>query len=256
MPTVDKLSILALTAAVLTFGCSCQSDDPPPAAPTAPAAAPDPAQPRILTTEITGKIVESMESGGYLYALIDTGSEKAWVATRPVPAEVGDSVTIVNALEQIDFHAPSLDRTFDRIYFADSIFPGEEAPSVHGGETPSFHGETTPASEPELPATGVDRAEGGVTVEEVFQRKDELVDTEILIRGQVVKYNAQILGVNWLHVQDGTGEPGTNDLTITTSATGAVGDVVLVRGTLVADKDFGAGYKYDLIVENAEVTVE
>ena len=252
MPTLDKLSILALTAAAMTFGCSCQSDDPPPAAPTAPEAAPeatpDPVQSRILPTEITGEIVEMMESGGYLYALIDTGSEKVWAATSPVAANVGDKVKIANPLEQINFHAPSLDRTFDRIYFTDSIIPGEE--------TPSGHGEVAPASEPEVTATGVDRVEGGVTVEEVFSKKDELVGTEIVIRGQVVKYNAQILGVNWLHVQDGTGEPGANDLTITTSATVAVGDVVVIRGNLVADKDFGAGYKYDLIVENAEVTVE
>jgi len=72
----------------------------------------------------------------------------------------------------------------------------------------------------------------------------------------VVKYNAGILGKNWLHIQDGTGSAGTNDLTITTEATCTVGDTVLVHGKLVADRDFGAGYVYDLIVEDAQVTVE
>jgi hypothetical protein len=72
----------------------------------------------------------------------------------------------------------------------------------------------------------------------------------------VVKYNSGIMGKNWLHVQDGSGEAGTNDLTVTTMATAAVGDTVLVKGMAVTDKDFGYGYKYAFIIEDAQVTVE
>ena len=64
------------------------------------------------------------------------------------------------------------------------------------------------------------------------------------------------MGKNWVHVQDGTGGSGTNDLTVTTNATAAVGDTVLVRGKLGADKDFGFGYKYDILIEDAALTVE
>jgi hypothetical protein len=71
-----------------------------------------------------------------------------------------------------------------------------------------------------------------------------------------VKYNAQIMGKNWLHVRDGSGTEGTNDLTITTAGTAKVGDLVLVTGTLAADRNFGSGYKYALIVEDAKVVVE
>ena len=52
-------------------------------------------------------------------------------------------------------------------------------------------------------------------------------------------------------MQDGTGAAGTNDLTVTTDATTTVGAVVTVRGVLALDKDVGAGYKYDVLVENA-----
>jgi len=65
-----------------------------------------------------------------------------------------------------------------------------------------------------------------------------------------------IMGKNWLHVQDGTGGPGANDLTVTCATTAKVGDIVLIRGTLVIDKDFGAGYKYDVMIEDAQITVE
>jgi hypothetical protein len=61
---------------------------------------------------------------------------------------------------------------------------------------------------------------------------------------------------NWLHVQDGTGAAGANDLTVTTADTAKVGDTVLVTGTLGLMRDFGYGYKYEVLLENSKVTVE
>ena len=70
-----------------------------------------------------------------------------------------------------------------------------------------------------------------------------------------MKYSAGIMGRNWIHLQDGTGDAaaGTNDLTVTSSATTAVGDTILVQGSVAVDKDFGAGYRYAVIVEDASV---
>ena len=65
-----------------------------------------------------------------------------------------------------------------------------------------------------------------------------------------------IMGKNWLHVKDGTGTSGTDDLVVTTSVTAKVGDKVLVNGKVSSDKDFGSGYRYDVIIEDAEVTIE
>ncbi|MBW2519369.1 MAG: nucleotide-binding protein, partial [Deltaproteobacteria bacterium] len=114
---------------------------------------------------------------------------------------------------------------------------------------------------PAEPAADIDmsdltKAEGGQTVADIFAQKDELTGKPVTVRGKVVKFSPEIMGKNWIHIQDGTGEPGMNDLTITTSATAQMGDTVTISGTLVTDKDFGYGYKYDLIIEDAEVTVE
>ena len=76
------------------------------------------------------------------------------------------------------------------------------------------------------------------------------------MRGKVVKFTPEIMGKNWIHLQDGTGAAGTSDLTVTTSASAKTGDTVTVKGILVVDKDFGYGYAYDVIIEDAEVTVE
>jgi hypothetical protein len=64
------------------------------------------------------------------------------------------------------------------------------------------------------------------------------------------------MGKNWIHLVDGTGAKGTSDLTMTTNDTVKVGDTILASGDIVVAKDFGAGYKYDLLIENTKVTAE
>lgn len=103
---------------------------------------------------------------------------------------------------------------------------------------------------------GIKKAAGGKTIAETYAEKANLVGKEVVVRGKVVKYNANIMGRNWVHIQDGSGTAGSNDLTVTTNDPTAVGDVVVVKGTAATGKDFGAGYKYDVILENATLTVE
>ena len=102
----------------------------------------------------------------------------------------------------------------------------------------------------------VDKADEGYTVAEVFEKKDDLEGKSVRVRGKVVKFSAGIMGKNWLHLQDGTGAQGTNDLTVTTQLSASVGDTVLIEGTMATEKDFGFGYFYDVIVEEAAVAVE
>ena len=105
--------------------------------------------------------------------------------------------------------------------------------------------------------SGIAKADGGLTVADVFEGKDQLAGQPVVVRGRVVKSNPDIMGKNWLHVRDGSGAEGTNDLTVTTAgAVPNVGDTVVVKGVLALNKDFGMGYQYDVIVEDAEITVE
>ena len=122
---------------------------------------------------------------------------------------------------------------------------------ANGSKTNKTTVETT-----DVDLTGITVAEGGQTVGDVYAKKAELSGKQVKIRGKVVKFSPMIMGKNWIHIQDGTGEAGANDLTVTTSAEANTGDTVLISGTLTTDKDFGYGYAYDVIVEEAEVTVE
>jgi hypothetical protein len=96
----------------------------------------------------------------------------------------------------------------------------------------------------------------GKTIAEVFADRAGLEATPVAVRGKVVKFSPGIMGRNWLHLRDGTGSPERkdHDLTVTTDDTAAVGDVVLVRGIVRKDRDFGAGYTYLVIVEEAKLS--
>jgi hypothetical protein len=91
----------------------------------------------------------------------------------------------------------------------------------------------------------------------VFAEKASLAGKPVTVRGKVVKVNGGIMGKNWLHVRDGSGAEGTNDLTVTTSGElPELGTIVVVTGPVTLDKDFGMGYQYAVILEDAEVKAE
>jgi len=121
---------------------------------------------------------------------------------------------------------------------------------------PANHPPARPTGEVDL--AGIVKAEGGKTVAEVYTGKEALAGQKVVFRGKVVKTNAGIMNMDWLHVRDGSGAEGTNDLTVTTTSKPLpnVGDMVLVTGTVALDKDFGMGYQYPVLVEDAEVKIE
>jgi len=201
---------------------------------------------------LTGKVVETMDAATYTYALIDTGATKAWVAAPQFIVKTGDTLAAADAMPMNNYRSKTLNRTFDVVYFSGNV-------RVNG----------KPALAPTAPAnvaataapkaanlTNIPRAPNGQTVEEILTDKNKFAGQPIAIRARVVKYNAQILGKNWLHLRDGSGGEGTNDLTVTTNAEVKVGDLVLVTGKLSTDRDFGSGYTYAVIVEDATVVVQ
>jgi hypothetical protein len=103
----------------------------------------------------------------------------------------------------------------------------------------------------------VGKAEGpdAYTVAEIYAGKSKLNKKTVKVRGKVVKVSSGIMGKNWVHLQDGSGDPakGTHNLVMTTQDLPNKGDVVTMSGTLYEDKDFGAGYKYAVIVEEASI---
>jgi len=215
---------------------------------------------------LAGNVFETMNSSGYTYVQVDTGSAKVWVAAPQFAVKVGDKIAVGEAMAMKNYHSKTLNRTFDVVYFSGNVkvngaptaFAGAPAmAAAASGDLPKGHPAIPNAAASAGPdLKNIKRADGGQTVTEVVTGKAKFAGKPIAVRGRVVKFNGGILGKNWIHVRDGSGTEGNNDLTVTTDAVAKVGDLVLVTGKLVADRDFGSGYKYALIVEDALVKVE
>ncbi len=207
----------------------------------------------------TATVLETLEADPYTYVQIEVDGEPTWFAGPKVAIAVGDTIEVPSQeMLMRDFPSKTLGRTFEEIYFVGELVPVGKSggAAAAAGAKPAEVTDATSATESSAAPAAMELPDGGVTVAGLFELGKAASGQQVVFRGRVVKSNANILGKNWLHVQDGTGAAGTNDITVTTADTADVGDTVLVRGTLVADKDFGAGYAYDLMVEEASVTVE
>ncbi len=198
----------------------------------------------------TGIVKETLASGGYTYVLLKTSEETLWVAGPETTLAVGDEITVPTGALMTSFRSDTLDRTFDEILFVAAIHTGTVSAEAKACHAP-------PAIEQVAEFNGAG-TENGYAIGEIYASAASLEGKAIAVRGQVAKYSPAILGTNWIHIQDGTGSIAgkTYDLTITTADVAAIGDIVLVNGTLHTNRDFGAGYHYDVLIEEAKVVVE
>jgi len=206
-------------------------------------------------------IDEVVDGGNYSYIRYTQDGNEYWGAINARPLEVGKTYYYRDAMEMKNFQSKSLDRVFPSIWFINDF--SEEPPQTKSMETmgnmkaqksdnlADDHHKATDVHE----QIEVEKAEGGYSLAEVFEKKSQLAGQEVLVRGQVVKINTAIMNKNWIHIQDGTSYNDLFDLTITTeeNVSFKVGEVVTFKGKLELNKDFGYGYKYDYIVENASI---
>lgn len=269
------LTCFALTLALTACGNNQQSSDQEkgktatmeaPAGQTAPAA---PVMDAAAPAVIKGTVAETMDASGYTYIRLDDGSGKeVWAAAPKTELKVGEEVSLQGGSVMENFSSKTLNKTFEKIIFATGVSRGDGQEVVAGSEAGSFGeavknggADASGGSAGNVVAFAdlkVEKAGGpdGQSVGEVYEKATALDKKNVAVKGQVVKVSKNIMGKNWIHLQDGTGDPNknTHDLVVTTMETAEKGDIVTVEGLVAAAKDFGSGYKYDVIVEDAKVT--
>ena len=231
-------------------------------APTLSAAAPD-------GSAMSGKVVEKIDASQYSYLRMITPSGEVWAAVPKSTIAVGAQATVVGANWMEDFTSATLSRTWPRIAFGtlagEAAPPREPAPSAKPGHAGAgmFAQQAAQAfpSQPQAevqdgPALHKVATREGRTIAEVYAQKVALKDKRVAVRGKVVKAVSGVMGKNWLHLKDGTGTGPSADLAVTTDGTAKVGDVVVVTGTVHLDRDLGSGYRYDILVEDAQLQKE
>lgn len=220
---------LALAAMLLGIGIVRAADAPPPSAP------------------LTGVVLEVRDVEAYTYLRLKTPSGETWAAVTKTAVRKGAEVTIENTMLMTNFESKSLKKTFDKIVFGNLSAGKGSVPAAHAGAgTPVVVADVKVAKA---------RGPNARTIAEIAAGKAALKDATVLVRGTVVKFNPNIMGRNWVHLRDGTGSAAdnTNDLLVTTKDTAKVGDVVVAKGVVHTDRDFGAGYAYKVLIEDASL---
>ena len=198
-----------------------------------------------------GTVAEAIESGGYVYLKFEDGT---WIAANNFAVSKGDEVQYSRGMEMKGFHSKSLDRTFDSIFFV------SEAGLVSDkGEDPTataMKGHGARGMPPKPPVSVVAPAAGeittlkdGRTVSAIYAESAKLQGQVVSLNARVIKVNEDIMGKNWITLQDGTGSDPDNKLLVTSQELVETGALVVAKGTVVTDVDLGSGYSYKVLLE-------
>ena len=198
-----------------------------------------------------GEVLEVKDVEGYTYLRLKTRDGETWAAVSKAPVKKGVEVTIENVMVMTNFESKTLKKTFPTILFGSlagapgSAAAGSDLAAAHAGVARTADGGDVRVAK----ASGANAR----TVAEVVTKGAELKDKPVLVHGKIVKYNAGIMGKNWIHLRDGSGSAAdnSNDVLVTTTSEAKAGDVVTVKGVVRTDKDFGAGYSYKVLIEEA-----
>lgn len=199
----------------------------------------------------TAVVQEVIQATSYTYLKVKEADSDYWIAITKRQIEPGVTISFAEGLEMNNFQSKDLKRIFEKIYFVNRIVGGESSTTQR---TMSMPHQMKP--EPEKKDISIEPAEGGITIGELFANRDSYAGNTVLIKGQVTKVNRAIMDKNWVHLQDGTSDSGSFDLTVTTSDEVNVGDVVTFEGKITLNKDFGAGYSYEVIMEQAKLQTQ
>lgn len=192
----------------------------------------------------TVKVEEVLPTNRYIYIKVNEKGEEFWIATSKQEVMVGGEYTYTNALLKTNFESKEHNRVFDRLYLVSALMPATASAVVSGQ-----NGSTTKANTI-IPGKEV-VVEGSVRIKEIVENPQKYNGKTIQISGVCTKINPNIMGRNWIHLKDGSKDDF--DMVVTSNVDIPVGHIVTFLGTLAVNKDFGAGYKYELILENAEI---
>lgn len=216
------------------------------------------------TNLASGTVIESIDAAGYTYVQVESNTENIWLAGPKTTITQGGSIDVNTRAPMRNFHSKALDRDFPVIYFVDSYSgsavqsaPAQTSAStatmdIPAGNQPVTDIKSLVAKNLDL-KTPVKPAEDGQTIAEIYANKHELSGKLVKVRGKVSKFTANVMNKNWIHIIDGSGE---NDLTVITDQLVKPEQMIVIEGTVLLDKDFGYGYFYELLIDNAKVVIE
>ena len=192
----------------------------------------------------TVEILETLPATKYVYLNVKENNETYWIATLKKEVKPGEVYFYRDGLLKTNFESKEYNRVFEKIYLVSNLINAD-----HGD--PAYHADETTADEMSQRSYKTEPLEGSISIKELVQNKDTYAGQTIQISGTCVKLNPNIMDRHWIHLKDGSMDG--YDLVVTSDVAVPVGQQVTMNAIVRLNKDFGAGYTYDLILEEGKV---
>jgi hypothetical protein len=204
------------------------------------------------------KVDSVTQTSQYTYLKVSENGASDWIAVTAMDAKVGETYYYTKALEMSNFKSKELNRVFATVYFVEDLSKQPvTAPAAGmsgmGGMSGNMAEHKGKAPDAQKEGISVSPAENGLSIAKLYTDRANYSGKTVKMKGQVVKVNDEVMGKNWIHIQDGSKDGDNFDLTITTMDKVKVDDVVTFEGTISLKKDFGYGYFYEVILEDAKL---
>ncbi len=179
----------------------------------------------------------------YTYLKVSENDKEYWIAIAKADVNEGEVLIYKRSMEMKNFHSEELDRTFESILFIDQIDKKLGSGILNTPQKPVI----------EKLEIKLDPVKNGVTIAQLYNNLNSYSGKVVRIKGIVTKINTGIMKRNWIHIQDGTSSGENFDLTITTNENVSSGQEVIFEGKITLNKDFGYGYSYKVLIEDAKI---
>jgi hypothetical protein len=188
-------------------------------------------------------VKEILNTEKYSYLNVTEDGETYWIAIPRKEVQLGNTYYYKGGLLKKNFESKEYNRVFETIYLVSDVISHPSNSGIPEWTEAITKEESSNASVHVVPV------EGSIKLSELFSNLEKFEGKLIQVTGQCVKVNPKIMGRNWIHIQDGSGDG--LDLTITTTEHVNLDATVTFEGSIGLNRDFGAGYKYDVIMEKA-----
>jgi hypothetical protein len=198
-------------------------------------------------------IEELLPTPKYIYARVKEGEEFYWIATQKQDLEIGKPYLYNESLLKTQFESKEYDRVFDTLFLITSLVPKD-----HGIIEGTFHGSHNSNKKIVAIKESIAKQDsaaifmGVVRIADLVNEPGKYEGNEVVISGECVKVNANILDRNWLHMKDGSKDD--YDLIVTSEEIVQKGAKISIRGIVRLNADFGSGYSYPILIENGQLT--
>ncbi len=192
-------------------------------------------------------VKEILQTTKYTIMLVKENDSEQWIATTSMQPKMGGTYYYEGGFQMKNFESKELKRVFPSVVLLESI-----------STEPIIAQKTDSAAKPHAAMTKSERKDikiepikDGITIAKLYADKKSYAGKVVKIKGQVVKFTPSVLNKNWFHIQDGTEYNGVFDLTASSDIEVKVGDIITIEGKIVLDKNIGAGYVYEVLMEDA-----